>query len=136
MGDKAKKGEEVDLNFGIETIEDATENMNLESNFNGHSQEQQPIQELDISADNHNDNNDNDNDHDDEEKIDGKAKVSTMKALFGDVKKYEYPQYVPPIIDLDDYFNVDRWRKRRMDALSDQANRRKKKATTAVLEDR
>merc|ERR1712083_733767 len=36
----------------------------------------------------------------------------------------------------EQYFDVDRWRKRRMDTMSDRANRRKKKATTAVMEDR
>jgi len=66
----------------------------------------------------------------------GSRSVSSIKALFGDIKKYQYPEYVPPAIALGDYFDAEQWKRKRMDALSERANGRKKKATTAVMEDR
>ena len=125
--DEAKNGEDVDLNFEIETLENVTSNDSA-----------QPIQEIDVSSMNANGQNES---NEEEQKRDDtvhskSGSVSTIKALFGNIKKYEYPKYVPPIIDMDAYFDVDRWKTRRMDALSDQGNRRKKKATTAVMEDR
>ena len=68
----------------------------------------------------------------DEQKIE--ESKSTLNSLFGDVKRYEYPKYVPPKIQMNEYFDVNEWKKHKMDAMVD-ANK-KKKATTEVLNDR
>jgi len=137
--DSVKRGEDVDL-FNSEDVDD------------------QQIEEVDISAmaihsangpQNGDPSTSTSANHDEEadEKRNGKEQgqhsghstsrsVSTIKALFGDIKKYEYDDYVPPTIRSEDYFDVERWRIRRMDAMSDRANRKKKKATTLVMEDR
>ena len=59
---------------------------------------------------------------------------SAIKSLFGDVKRYEYPKYVPPKIKLEEYFNVNEWKKHKIHMIAD--GNKKKKATTEVLNDR
>eukprot|EP01083_Nonionella_stella_P019603 54426_1 len=61
---------------------------------------------------------------------------SSISALFGNVKRYDYPEWIPPNVDVDAYFNVDEWKKRKMDIMAERATKKKIKIVSEVVEER
>eukprot|EP00483_Globobulimina_turgida_P013037 UN13061 len=69
-----------------------------------------------------------------EQKENKNTPTSSISAMFGNIKRYEYAEYVPPKIDVEEYFNVEQWKQRRMDAKN--AKKKKTKVIGEVIENR
>eukprot|EP01084_Bolivina_argentea_P312685 541362_1 len=149
----SKKGEKVD--FEIEAI-DGMENLDLENwpcEKCGHENainyvicEQCFSDKVRKNENDENDSNNNDSNSDmvvensnvsEEKNNDTPASKSTssISALFGEVKRYEYAEWIPPKVDINEYFNVDMWQKLKMDLMSNKI-KKKKNVVQEVIENR
>ena len=140
----SKKGEVVDFDT-IESIEQEQNEQNTQNskdlqdnNVNNTNDEQTETKQNDNNSNKNKNNNNNNDDNKMTEPIEKKTNsISAIKnSIFGEIKQYDYPEYIPPKIRIEEYFDVNKWQKRKMEKVSTKMKRKKKKATAQIMQER
>eukprot|EP00484_Ammonia_sp_Unknown_P016543 CAMPEP_0197037438 /NCGR_PEP_ID=MMETSP1384-20130603/14653_1 /TAXON_ID=29189 /ORGANISM="Ammonia sp." /LENGTH=621 /DNA_ID=CAMNT_0042467747 /DNA_START=36 /DNA_END=1901 /DNA_ORIENTATION=+ len=112
---------------------EALQSPNTADQSNGDQPKEQQV--TDEDKENKNDNND-ENEDDKQKKAVSTASPTSLSSIFGDVKRYDYPEWKAPQIEMEKYFDYEEWSKHKMEVISNHMNKKKVKATEEVVNER